>query len=179
MEKIKHKNWTHKNGYLPVSWKPEDYLTVPYTRRDHDHGQTNLGFSTAKANYDLYKENVSVHVPVDGYELPKLFWDICDNFDLKEMAVSLSMYTPGMLLPWHTDDFPTYARNKKVQDKEKIVRIIVFLHDQKPGHQLWIEDKCYFGDSGFYVAWTGTTKHMAANIGEEDRYVLQITGINE
>lgn len=178
MEKIKNINWTHQSGYIPVSWKADDYLQIPLVRRYHDYGQEGLGFSTAKVNYDTYGNNLGVCVP-DDVEMPKVFWDLCNHFDLKETVCSLSCYYPGMLLPWHSDDFPTYAKNKNVSDIQKIVRIMVFLHDQQPGHQLWVEDKCYFGDAGYYVGWQGGTKHMAANLGETNRYVLQLTGIND
>ena len=54
---------------------------------------------------------------------------------------------------------------------------MVFLHDPSPGHQLWIEDKFCNGPAGSWFSWKGPTKHMAANLGEVDRYVIQITGI--
>jgi ribosomal protein L21E len=55
----------------------------------------------------------------------------------------------------------------------------MFLHDQIPGQQLWIEDKMYQGKAGFWVAWQGDCVHMAANLSDEERYVLQFTGIAE
>ena len=65
----------------------------------------------------------------------------------------------------------------KVKDKTKIMRVIVLLEDSKPGHQLWIGDKLCYGKAGQYFGWEHGTKHMAANLGETDRYTLQITGI--
>ena len=92
-----------------------------------------------------------------------------------DFLYAFAKYTPGLILPWHKDNYPTYARNKKA-DVDRIVRIMVFLHDPAPGHQLWIEDKFCTGPIGSWFSWHGATKHMAANLGEIDRYVIQITG---
>ena len=65
----------------------------------------------------------------------------------------------------------------KLVDQDEIIRIIVFLHEQKAGHQLWIEDKVCVGPAGSYFGWGKGIEHMAANLGSEDRYILQVTGI--
>ena len=83
----------------------------------------------------------------------------------------------GQVLPWHTDGYLTFIKNKQVQDKSRIVRIIVFLVDSEPGHQLWIGNKLCTGDAGSYFGWEYDTEHMAANLGKQDRYTLQITGL--
>ena len=64
-----------------------------------------------------------------------------------------------------------------IDEQKEIIRIIVFLHEQKAGHQLWIEDKVCVGTAGSYFGWTKGVEHMAANLGSEDRYILQVTGI--
>ena len=97
------------------------------------------------------------------------------QFNLDDSGYAFAKYTPGLILPWHKDNYPTYARNKKA-NVEEIVRIMVFLHDPAPGHQLWIEDRYCTGPAGTWFSWQGATKHMAANLGETDRYVIQITG---
>ena len=63
------------------------------------------------------------------------------------------------------------------KNKKDIIRIIVFVDDTRPGHQLWIKDMLCAGEAGSYFGWKFGTKHMAANLGEQDRYTLQITGI--
>ena len=68
-----------------------------------------------------------------------------------------------------------YAKNKGAE-VDRIVRVMIFLHSPQPGHQLWIEDKYCTGPAGTWFSWQGATKHMAANLGETDRYVIQITG---
>ena len=39
-----------------------------------------------------------------------------------------------------------------------------------------IGDKFCSGPKGSWFSWQGSTKHMAANLGETDRYVIQLTG---
>jgi hypothetical protein len=107
-------------------------------------------------------------------------WDaifnyVLSQFNLTDSVYAFAKYTPGLILPWHRDNYPTYARNKKAK-VEEIVRIMIFLHDPAPGHQLWIEDQFCTGPAGSWFAWQGATKHMAANLGETERYVIQITG---
>jgi len=51
------------------------------------------------------------------------------------------------------------------------------LEDWKPGHYLEVNGKPYVNwQAGDTVEWAYDTPHMAANIGLEDRYTLQITG---
>jgi hypothetical protein len=51
------------------------------------------------------------------------------------------------------------------------------LEDWKSGHYLEVMGVPYIGwKAGQVVEWTYDAPHMAANIGLEDRYTLQITG---
>ena len=162
-------NWNKQSGTIPVTWTPEDYIenTVWYKH-------SNLGgFITDGRQLSLYNNNVGVLVPK---KLLPVFETVTEYFNLKNLVFDLSKYTPGMILPWHFDDYPTYSKNMQISDKNRIVRIIVFLHDSMPGHQLWIEDKLCQGRAGSWFSWAGQTRHMAANLGETDRYVIQLTG---
>ena len=62
-------------------------------------------------------------------------------------------------------------------DPLDIVRATVMLEDWKPGHYLEVNSVPYVNwRAGDTVEWVYDTPHMAANIGLEDRYTLQITG---
>ena len=91
----------------------------------------------------------------------------------------MSIDEPGKVLPYHTDKYTTYiARNQiKKEAIPDIQRYIVLLHDQKAGHQLWIQDQICIGSAGSYFGWGYGVEHMAANLGNEDRYILQVTGL--
>jgi len=177
-----HSDWNHKKGTIPVHWKPGDYEHLPW----YEHPDKRQGFTTRKENYDIYGERVGCLIPKfeevgKGVFIPdgtsKIFGYVLSQFDLDDSVYAFAKYTPGLILPWHKDNYPTYARNKKAE-VEDIVRIMVFLHDPAPGHQLWIEDQYCSGPAGSWFSWQGATKHMAANLGETDRYVIQITGKN-
>jgi len=168
--KYNYENWTRKKGTVPVFWNPEQYINSGW----YKHGDRNLGFTTNPINYDIYGDNIGVLIPET---IDPIFDKVLEFFDLHEIVCSLSKYTPGMILPWHTDNYPTYSKNKRVTDKDTIVRIIVFLHDTIPGQGLWVEDRFCEGPAGSWFAWQGAPRHMTANLSEQDRYVMQITGI--
>lgn len=167
--KYSYDNWLHQSGTIPVTWSEADYTEKTEWYRHHGAG----GFTTDDVTRATYANNIGVLIPK---QLLPVFDAVTQYFDLKDIVCDLSKYTPGMILPWHTDDYPTYSRNMGITDKNKIVRIIVFLHDSQPGHQLWVEDQLCSGPAGSWFSWSGRTKHMAANLGESDRYVIQITG---
>jgi hypothetical protein len=161
--------WNQRSGTIPVTWQPSDYISN--TTWYQHHGQS--GFTTTYDNLEIYSKNIGVLIPRN---LLPVFSEVTQYFDLQDIVCDLSKYTPGMILPWHVDDYPTYSKNMQISDKSSIVRIIVFLHDSMPGQQLWVEDHFCFGPAGSWFSWTGGTKHMAANLGQDDRYVIQITG---
>jgi len=178
MESIEFENWTHKNGHIPVTWTVEDYTSIK-TERRFPTPDNIYGAEYDSKNFEMYGRNLGSCVLAPGEVMPDVFVKLCDYFKLKEIVCVLNSYDPGQILPFHKDTFPTYAKNKHIKDISKIVRVIVFLHDQIPGQQLWVEDKIYQDDAGFWVAWQGDCIHMAANLSNSHRYVLQLTGINQ
>ena len=167
--KYSFKDWNHKTGTIPVLWQEHDYTHKTEWYRHENTG----GFETTETNLQVYQNNIGVLIPK---KILPVFKQVTEYFNLKDIVCDLSKYNPGMVLPWHTDDYPTYSKNMGIANLNRIARIIVFLHDSHPGHQLWIEDKFCSGPAGSWFSWTGYTKHMAANLGEQDRYVIQITG---
>ena len=179
--KYSYSDWNNKQGTIPVHWKANDYKELPWYRNP----DRNKGFATAEENYNIYGERVGCYIPVfeeagKGIFVPeaidKIFGYVLSHFDLKELVYAFAKYTPGMILPWHKDNYPTYAKDKNANAND-IVRVMIFLHDPAPGHQLWIEDRYCTGPAGTWFSWQSNTKHMAANLGEVDRYVIQLTGI--
>ena len=178
--KYSYSDWNKKQGTIPVHWRPKDYEQLPWYRNP----DRNKGFATAEENYNIYGERVGCYIPKfeeagKGIFIPdkvdKVFGYVLNYFDLNDSVYAFAKYTPGMILPWHKDNYPTYAKNKSAK-VERIVRIMIFVQDSLPGHQLWIEDKFCSGPIGSWFSWQGATKHMAANLGEPDRDVIQLTG---
>lgn len=170
--KYSYTDWNKKKGNIPVFWNKQHYVDSEW----YKHPDKIHGFSTDNENYKIYGENIGVYIPK---KVDPIFENVSNFFNLKELVYNLSMYKPGMILPWHSDNYPTYSKNKKLKDLKNVVRIMVLLHDSSPGHQLWIGDEFCSGPSGSWFSWQGQIRHMAANLGEVNRYVLQITGIVE
>jgi hypothetical protein len=81
-------------------------------------------------------------------------------------------------MPVHQDRYIKYIDLFDLQGQEhNIRRALVLLEDWSPGHYLEIQGKPIVEwKAGTVVEWAYDTPHMAANIGLEDRYTLQITG---
>lgn len=178
--KYAYSDWNKRTGTIPVKWFRDDYESLPWYRNP----DRNKGFATEEKNYNIYGERVGCYIPKfeeagKGIFIPdyvdQRFGYVLDHFELNDPVYAFAKYTPGMILPWHKDNYPTYAKNKGAE-VDRIVRVMIFLHSPQPGHQLWIEDEYCTGPAGTWFSWQGATKHMAANLGETDRYVIQITG---
>ena len=179
--KYDYSDWNDRSGTIPVKWQAKDYENLPWYRHP-DVGEK--GFTTDDKNLNIYGHQVGCYIPKfekvgKGISIPdvtkNVFDHVLNHFDLDDLVYTFAKYKPSMILPWHNDNYPTYAKNKNAK-VEEIVRIMIFLHDPAPGHQLWIKDKYCTGKAGTWYSWQGSTKHMAANLGEIDRFVLQITG---
>ena len=96
----------------------------------------------------------------------------------KDIGTSYYRMGTGTILPTHSDLYLRYVDVFKLQGQEqKIRRAIVFLEDWRPGH--------YFEGAGHptvnwhagdVIEWIYDAPHMAANLGLDPRYTLQITG---
>jgi hypothetical protein len=106
------------------------------------------------------------------------FIDHFASLGWKDVGTSYYRMSTGTVLPTHGDLYLKYIDLFNLQGHEHTIRrAIVFLEDWKSGH--------YFESMGVpltewragqVVEWTYNTPHMAANIGLDDRYTLQITG---
>lgn len=103
---------------------------------------------------------------------------IIENIGLDLAGTSYYKMNPGKILPYHSDTYARYIDYNKIDNPQSIHRAIVFLEDWKPGHIFEIDGFPINNyTAGTFVLWQYDTPHMAANLGEEDRYTLQITGI--
>jgi len=156
-----------REGIIPVTWTEDDFKSLAWFTNDVHEEKFNATVDTS--TYD-------VGVSMCFEDLPQVFIDVANSFDLVKPVVAINRMIPGKILPFHRDLFKTYKKRNNISDKQSITRIVVFLEDTKAGHQLWIEDYPCFGKAGSYFGWERDTIHMAANLGWEDRYIMQITG---
>jgi hypothetical protein len=157
-------------GNIPVTWTEKDYQTLTWYSNQYP-------VEKFTATVDISAYNVGVSMCNEN--LPQVFYNVLKNFKLDKPVVAVNKLEPGQILPYHTDKYIAYKQRNNVSETDHIVRIIVFLHDQKAGHQLWINDKICLGNAGSFFGWEKDTVHMAANLGNDTRYILQITGVHK
>lgn len=106
------------------------------------------------------------------------FVNIYEQMGWKDIGTSYYRMTTGTTLPVHSDLYLRYVELFKLQGQEqRIRRAIVFLEDWKPGHYSEYNNKAKVDWlAGDVVEWGYDAPHMAANLGLEPRYTLQITG---
>ena len=122
-------DWNNRQGTIPVKWQSGDYESLPW----YENPDKRQGFTTPEENYDIYKERVGCLIPKfeevgKGVFVPAdvdaIFGYVLQQFNLNDSVYAFAKYTPGLILPWHRDNYPTYAKNKNAK-VEDIVRIMV------------------------------------------------------
>lgn len=105
-------------------------------------------------------------------------FNLTEHFShLKNKTFAIHKISSGYVLPFHSDLFSKYKEIFSITDIDQIERIIVFLEDWKDGHILQVGKILLSNwEIGSWISWNGKELHMAANLGREDRYTLQITG---
>ena len=106
------------------------------------------------------------------------FVNIYTELGWKDIGTSYYRMTTGTILPTHSDLYLRYVELFKLQGQEhRIRRAIVFLENWKPGHYAEYNSTAKVDwQAGDVVEWCYDAPHMAANMGLEPRYTLQITG---
>lgn len=103
--------------------------------------------------------------------------EIKNQLNISNVSCSLYRMPPGTIMPEHKDAYLNYKKIFELDDVNKICRVLVFLEDWKSGHYFEVSDNPVIRwKSGDYYMWFGETPHIAANIGRENRYTMQITG---
>lgn len=124
-------------------------------------------------------ESTTIHINQsfsikDFPELEKQFSEI------HHIEMGLHKILPGHYLPMHRDQYSFYKKKHNIENLNNIVRYVVFLEDAKPGHYLVVDTKVYSDwKAGDAIGWVGDTAHSAINLGFENRYTIQLTGIHD
>lgn len=106
------------------------------------------------------------------------FIDFFSGVGWKNIGTSYYRMMPGTILPTHSDLYVKYVNLFDLQGKEhSIRRAVVYLEDWRPGHYgEYCGRPMVNWTAGQTVEWAYDAPHMAANMGTEPRYTLQITG---
>jgi hypothetical protein len=101
-----------------------------------------------------------------------------EHFAWKKFSWSVYRMGPGTVLPNHADTFARFCDINQIQRPQTICRAVIFLEDWASGHYFEIDgNPVVQWRAGDGVVWRYDTPHLAANMGETDRYTLQITGV--
>jgi hypothetical protein len=108
----------------------------------------------------------------------KTIIEVFEQMGWQDIGTSYYRMMPGTILPTHQDLYKKYVELFDLGGKERtIYRAVIFLEDWQPGHYLEVMDQPVVKwRSGDVVEWCYDTPHMAANMGSNPRYTLQITG---
>jgi hypothetical protein len=96
----------------------------------------------------------------------------------KDIGTSYYRMGTGTVLPTHADLYKRYIDLFNLQGREHTIRrAIIFLEEWKSGHYFeGLGVPTVQWQAGDTVEWTYDAEHMAANMGVEPRYTLQVTG---
>jgi hypothetical protein len=152
-------------------FKTLDYISEPFNDPDTValwHGQ---GYSN-KICGDLCDMRHRLPVWADR------FITIYTELGWKDIGLAFYRMGTGTVMPVHSDLYRRYIELFDLESREHTIkRALLLLEDWKSGHYLEVDEQAYTNwHAGDVVEWVYSTPHMAANLGLEDRYSLQITG---
>lgn len=106
------------------------------------------------------------------------FIDFFQQRGWQDIGTSYYRMMPGTILPTHSDLYIKYVKLFDLRGQEQnIRRAVVYLEDWKSGHYgEYCGEPMVEWSAGQTVEWAYDAAHMAANMGTEPRYTLQITG---
>lgn len=156
-------------------WDSE-YKTLDYVNEEfNDSKLLNLWLSLGYAN-QFTGDMCDMRSPQPTWN--QRFIEIFAGMEWKDIGTSYYRMATGTILPTHGDLYLKYIDLFDLKGREHTIRrAIVFLEDWKSGHCLEIIGRPITDwKAGTVIEWPYDTPHMAANIGLEPRYTLQITG---
>jgi hypothetical protein len=152
-------------------YKQLDYVQEPFNDPD----------SVARWISQGYQSKITGDLCDMRHQLPSWnhrFIEFYQQRGWQDIGVAYYCMHTGTVMPEHQDLYKRYIEVFDLQGQESTIqRAIVFLEDWKSGHYLELDGSPVAGwSAGDVVEWHYDTPHMAANIGLEPRYTLQITG---
>lgn len=165
------------NNSIPVTWSEPDVVSLPFVYRCEFENTLNL---VSPQDKDHYQGRIGLYHYNNNNDIVERF-GLADQFDwLTDKVYAVHSIPPGHLLPNHSDNYATYCQRRMPTSADQIVRVIVFLQAWQPGHILQIGQQILTSwHAGEWASWTGSTPHLAANLGHTNRYTLQITGLKK
>jgi hypothetical protein len=98
-------------------------------------------------------------------------------FPFERFSWNLCRMPPGRVLPARKDTYDRFKLVHGLETTHNVVCTIVFLEDWASGHYLEMNGRPFTGwRAGDWVSWRNDFLHLTANMGQTDRYTLQLTG---
>jgi hypothetical protein len=167
MKKYFKKKILNKN--LIKFYENIEYINKPFNDKSIIEQWKSLGH-----NYEKYTGLMRDQ----SQELPKWCFELAKQIPLKNSTITLYCMTPGTIMPEHSDMFYRYRQIMNLKSIDNVGRAVIFLEDWKSGHYFEIDKNPIVNwKSGDYILWQNDVPHMAANLGKENRYTMQVTGI--
>ena len=160
---------------IPKFWDDE-YKQLTYVReRFNDSSKLDewekMGFRNAATGWmcDMSRAQPSWN---------QKFVEIYQEMGWQNIGTSYYRMDTATVLPEHSDRYVKYIQLFDLQGREsRIRRAIVFLEEWSSGHYSECAGEPYVNwHAGDVIEWQYDTPHMAANLGPNPRYTLQITG---
>ena len=161
--------------HIPVFWDDE-FKTLAYTNETFND-TASLEQWTAQGYANKFTGDMcDMRSPQPTWN--HQFINIFEQMGWKDVGTSYYRMATGTILPTHGDLYLRYIDLFNLQGQEhKIRRAIVFLEDWKSGHYFEGRGQPIINwRAGDVMEWNYDTSHMAANLGTDPRYTLQITG---
>lgn len=160
---------------LNVFWDDE------YKHLNYIHEPFNDPLDVARWIEQGYQSKVCGELCDMRHRLPSWNHQFIEHYQAQgwhDVGCAYYRMTTGTVMPVHEDRYVRYVKLFNLEGQEhRIRRALVLLEDWKSGHYLEAMGQPVVNwSAGQVVEWTYNTPHMAANIGLEDRYTLQITG---
>lgn len=160
-------------GWMDPWWSDQhrdlDYTHEPFNNVQDQDRWRNLGFTQQRFTGDLYDMR---------RQEPSWIKRFRDTFSMRNFSWAIYRMRPGDVLPNHSDTYVTFRKIYKLRDDAIIRRYVVFLEDWLSGHYFEIDGVPVTAwRQGTFVSWHNDTFHLAANMGETDRYTVQLTGV--
>ena len=158
-------------GTLPVYWddsyKEYTYVNQPISNQEIKNWKEQ-GWYHDTYSGDMYDSR---------NPMPAYVEKISNYLKLKKCGYVFYKMKTLNIMPPHVDHYTKYTEYFKV-NYENVIRAIIFLEDWKAGHYFEIADTGFVNwSAGDYIMWEPGVPHAASNIGKDDRYTLQITGL--
>jgi len=169
-------DFEYRQYRMPVFWNDEfkdlDYFHESFNNPDSVKHWLDRGYANKFTG-----EMCDMRNPQPSWNSGFIGWFTARGW--KNIGTSYYRMATGTILPLHSDLYKKYIELFDLKGREQTIRrAVIFLEDWKSGHYLEIAGQGITDwVAGSVVEWVYDTPHMAANLGIDPRYTLQITGI--